>query len=356
MNIYSKSFFGTYHSWAVTMRALMSSFAKNGNNLSIHSINGYENFNKELEEYKETFMPNIDLEICYTLPLNFKKRFNKKSKLKCAIYNYESSKLPKDWSKAWEHIDYILPSSEYSKNIFLENGYPEEKCIVIPHGIFLEDYNTDKTLPFLDKFDSFKFLNVSIPHYRKNIDVLIDAYYNCFSKKDNVSLILKTTFKKPEKYFECDVEKIIREKQFKYIHKELPHLIVIDEKLDSMIELYNSSDCIINCSSGEGFGLPLLESLALNKIIIAPDKGGQRDFLNHDNSILIDSKFINAPLEHQYWIPQDDSKIIQVDYNDLCSKMLNVYHYHKKIKARLNNDIVKSFSWDSATEKILKLT
>ena len=91
MNIYSKSFYGTHHSWAVVMRSIMTSFLKKKHSISIKSINGYENINDELKPFIDNFSPNIDLEICYTMPINFPNRFKEKSKVKMAIYNYESS-------------------------------------------------------------------------------------------------------------------------------------------------------------------------------------------------------------------------------------------------------------------------
>jgi len=60
--------------------------------------------------------------------------------------------------------------------------------LVIPHG-YHPDLFKDKSKIDLSVKRSFKFLNVSIGHYRKNIGLLVDAYYSAFTKDDDVSLV-----------------------------------------------------------------------------------------------------------------------------------------------------------------------
>ena len=354
MKIYSKSFFGTHHSWAHVMRSLMRIFCLD-NQVSINSINGYEHLNEELFSYVENFIGNPDLEICYTMPHNFNRRFLEKSKVKMAIYNYESSVLPKEWLSKIKHVDFCLPSSKYSQDIFVRNGWPIEKCPVVPHGIFLDDYKNKKKLNYFENINKFKFLNVSIPHYRKNIPTLIEAFYDAFSSKDDVLLILKTSLKRPEKYFEIDVRKELVAIQERYKRKDLPSVMIVEQKIKDMIPLYNSIDCLINCSSGEGFGLPMLEALAAEKIVIAPDKGGQVDFLNKNNSILFKSKISYAPKNYQYWVESDKSEVISFNKKDLTNSMLKVFNEYKYLRNKLNFDC-SNFSWQSAANKIYKLT
>lgn len=355
MKIYSKSYYGTHHSWAHVMRSIMTKFVEKDHLVGIKSINEYSYLNEELKDSVEMFIPNPDLEICYTLPRNFSNRFKKASKCKMAVYNYESSILPYSWADSLNYIDFCLPSSKYSQEIFLKAGWDKNKCPVIPHGINLKDYDNKNHIKEIKDLRTFNFLSVAISHHRKNLDILIDAYYNTFSNKDNVSLIIKNSLKKPEQYFECDLKEILKQKQEKYKGKSLPRVVLYKEKLDSMIELYNSVDCLINCSSGEGFGLPLLEALACKKIVIATDKGGQVDFLNKNNSLLISSSFVDAPREHQYWIQSRGAKVIKPDYIDLCDKMLFAYYNNKKLLKRLDFNIKKEFTWDNVADRILDL-
>jgi glycosyltransferase involved in cell wall biosynthesis len=309
---------------------------------------------------RENTSPDID--ICYTMPRNFASRFRKNSKIKMAIYNYETDKLPKMWLDKIKHLDYVLPSSNFSKEVFVGSGWDESKCIVIPHGINPEDYE-DKSKHNLYSQNTFKFLNVSIPHYRKNIDVLLDAYYSAFSGQDDVALILKTKLDLPSRKmfrFEVDVKKQIITMQRKHGRKAggLPYVEVVQDRLPSMVPLYNACDAIVSASSSEGFGMPLLEGLAAGNIIIAPRCTGQLDFLNDQNSILIDVKEIDAGSKYQYWVPTEGAKTYRPVVDSLSQGMLNAFHNHKALMEEFSSErkrVVEEFTWENAAKKILEI-
>lgn len=357
-NIRIKSMFGTNHSWSVVIRSLCLEFAKSNHNLFLESVNGYSNFNEELKPFlrNRIFSPHIDLS--YTLPRNFSSRFMSKSKLKMAIYNYESSILPKEWVRAIDHIDYALPSSNYSKRVFTDAGWPEEKCIVVPHGIFIDDYKDKSTLNEITKFGKFTFLNISIPHYRKNIASLVEAYYSEFKESDGVNLVLKTSLKKPKLYFECDVQSEIQKVQKKFDINNLPQITVLVEKYPSIVPVLNSCHAIVSASSSEGFGMPLLEGMAAGKLIISPECTGQIDFLNKNNSILYDAKEVFAPDNYQYWRPHRDAKIYMPSVEALASSMREAYENYDNIQETQNShrvSTVNEFSWKNAANKIIEV-
>ena len=125
LRIRSESMLGTTHSWAVTLRSLLREFDQMGHELCLNSTNGYDLFPNAWEEFRKEGI-NADIDLTYTLPRNFKYRFNRNSKLKLAIYNYESSILPKVWSKEIDYIDFALLSSQFSKEVksFDTQGLP----------------------------------------------------------------------------------------------------------------------------------------------------------------------------------------------------------------------------------------
>ena len=281
-----------------------------------------------------------------------------KSKLKLAIYNYESSILPEEWIPAIDHLDFVLPSSNYSKEVFVESGWSADKCIVLPHGIFADEFNTDETIPGLKKHNKFNFLNISIPHYRKNIGKLLEAYYSEFSISDDVNLILKTSLKKPKLYFECDVKEQIVNAQKKFNANKLPMVTVLFEKYPSMSPLYNSCNAIVSASSSEGFGMPLLEGLASKKIVISPNCTGQKDFLNFDNSLLYEAKRVKAPKEYQYWRPNENATIYMPNIEELSFKMRYAYENESKLLNKFSKnmeDTVNQFSWKNVSNKIMRI-
>jgi glycosyltransferase involved in cell wall biosynthesis len=362
LNIRSKSFLGTHHSWAVTMRHLLTQFQNKGHKLYLTSTNGKDLMPESLLARLDRDLATPDIDICYTLPRNFKERFKPKSKLKLAIYNYESTILPKMWLSDIRYVDYVLPSSNFSKEVFVNSGWPEEKCIIVPHGIVRtspEAWDAVKPYEFKNK-KTFRFLNVSIPHYRKNIDLLVDCYYKTFSGEDDVCLVLKTSLAKPKQRFEVDVAQVIRDAQAK--HKDrpggLPHIEIIQNRVEDMNSLYKACDVVVSATSSEGFGLPLLEALDVGKLVIAPRCTGQLDFLNDNNSLLVDVKEIDAGSKYQYWIESPGAKIYLPIADYLSQAMLMAYRNHAVISHKFRPEaerVCQEFTWEKAADKILSL-
>ncbi len=358
LKIRSQAMLGTTHSWAVTIRSLLREFRDMGNYLYLTSINGYDMCPAEWTKFRRECI-DADIDLTYTLPRNFKQRFNRNSKLKLAIYNYESSILPSVWKDSINYIDYALPSSNFSKEVFVNSGWPEEKCIVIPHGVNLQDFKDKSKVSNFKTKKKFKFLNVSIPHYRKNIDILVDAYYRAFTDADDVCLLLKVKLEKPKYKFECDVVQQILKAQKKHKGRPLPQVEVVQHKYDSMIPLYNSCDCLVSASSAEGFGLPLLEGLAAGMLVVAPRCTGQLDFLNDSNSLLVDVKEIDATAKYQYWRPSKGAKTYLPEVESLSENMKMVYNDYKNLKKKFKQEsrkTVEKFTWENAAKQILDIS
>lgn len=360
--IRTKTMLGTHHSWAVTMRSLFYYFIKNNHECYLNSINGYSMCPKKWEPLLNKDIEAPDIDFCYTAPRNFPSRFKKQAKVKMAIYNYETDILPPKWLESYKHLDFVLPSSEFSKEVFVKNGWPEEKCIVVPHGIHPEEFKlTHKQKLINDK--PFRFLNVSIPHYRKNLDLMIEAYYDAFYGNKDVCLVLKTKLREPgwrKKYaFEVDVGRQLKMIQRKYIQKgmkELPQIEFFQDRVDTMVSLYNSCDVLVSASSAEGFGLPLLEGLAANMLVVAPNITGQKDFLNHKNSLLVGVKQIEADNRYQYWTPSTGATTYLPIKEELSQQMLNAYHNYDKLKAEFEKErlrIIEKFTWENASRQII---
>lgn len=360
MNIRSKTMLGTHHSWSVTMRNLLLQFQNQGHKLYLESINGLAEVPSALKSRVNRKINIPDLDIAYTMPRNFQQRFEKKSKKKMAIYNYETDKLPKMWLDAIRYVDYVLPSSNFSKQVFIDAGWPDKKCVVIPHGINLSEFQSANKYPLLTN-KKFNFLNVSIPHYRKNIILLLEAYYNTFSEEDDVCLVLKTNLDKPvgrNLYtFEIDLKKEIISLQQKY-QKKLPSVEIVQASIPNMVDLYKSCDVLVNTASSEGFGLPLLEGLASGNLVIAPRCSGQLDFLNDKNSLLIDVKEINADEKYQYWHPTLGAKTWLPEIDSLSEQLLKAYQNKDKLKQQFvaeTERVINKFTWEAAAKQILEL-
>lgn len=351
MRVRIKSMLGGHASWSIVMRSIAEEISKK-ESIYLESINGVENINEFLlSRIKPCF--NADLDLAYTMPENFKKRFLSKSKVKAAIYNYESSLLPETWRSSHNYIDYILPSSNYCKEVFIRSGFPEKKVIVVPHGINHEEFSGENFCEDIDQ-RYFNFLNISIPHFRKNLDKLIEAYFLEFDEEDPVCLNIKTSIIKPKKYFEINILDLVKKIQTKF-NKRLPKLNIISKRYDSLYPLYNSSDAFVSATSSEGFGLPMLESMASKTLVLCPNQTGQSDFLNNENSIDIFGNYISAPKEYQYWRASYGSQVFMPDIESIRKSMRIAYEKNNEHLSEKAYSDSKKYTWSYAVEKILDL-
>lgn len=351
LKIRAHGMFGATHSWSYTVRSIMLEFHKMGHELYITSTDGYGFAPKELSNSFGKETDEADIDLCYTLPKNFKQWFNPKSRLKLAIFNWESTSLPKEWAASVEHADFVLPSSNCVRDVFISNGWPERKIITVPLGVDWDRFSSAHPME-ISGLNKFTFLNVSIPHYRKNIDLILDSYYSAFSESDDVSLIIKSSFDRPKNKFECDLSKIIEEVGKKHKNKILPKVHLVIDKLKNIEELYKRSDCVISASSFEGFGLPMLEGFAAGKQIIAPRCSGQMDFLNDENSFLVDVERIKAGEKYQYWRADDSSMTYLPRKESIIESMLSVYNGKRKYPV---DSLREEFSWTNSANKIINI-
>lgn len=303
-------------SWSVVMEELLYAAEKLGHRTVFLSTNGYEGMRYLTREkafagefYQRTFLQKgkgFDIDITYTAPPNFQQRFLKSSACRMAIYAYESSLMPADWRRFYQTVDYVLPPSQYVADMFLRNGCPPDKIRIVPHGVDVEVFNPDAKPIQLPTAKKYKFLCVAEPHYRKQLDKLLDVYCRNFTSQDDCCLILKTKiFKtsqelKDKPGFEMDLRPVLIDLKKRY-GTAMPEIKLISERLDSMAGLYTSCDCFVLMSASEGWGVPYLEALATGLPVVAPRHGGQLEFLNDRNSILVDSGERQARSEEIYW-------------------------------------------------------
>lgn len=356
MNIRVSGLFGRQHSWSYTSRSIANQFLSMNHNLTVSSTDGNEFVSKEMLKCFDKDIDNIDLDLTYTLPKNFKSRFLKDSKVKASIFNYESSILPSVWKRDDRYLDLILPSSNYCKNIFLDAGWEDRKIKVVPLGV---DYDGISSAKKTEDFDDgkFNFLTVSIPHYRKHLDVLVESYYRAFRGRDDVRLILKTSLDKPKNRFECFVPKIIHDIQIKLRYGSYPCLTLVNENYENIGSIYKAADCLVSTSGSEGFGLTMLEAMCANTLVASTCVTGHKDFISEDNSIIIPSESIEATAKHQYWRVSKGAKIFRPQKDYLVDIFKDIYNNKDKLlseRAENMEKTAKSYSWRRTAETIIK--
>lgn len=360
-------------SWSVVIEELLYAADKLGHDTVLVSTNGYSGMKYWNEErgLKQNLLQRdilrskqcFDLDLTYTVPQNFPDRFLTNSKCRMAIYNYESSIMPEHWTKFYPFVDFVLPSSQYVAEMFERNGCPKNKIQVVPHGIDLEVFNMMAKPAKIQTEKTFKFLCIAEPHYRKQLDKLLDLYARTFTSADDVCLVLKTKIFddvtiKDKKEFEMDLRPILKDLRKKY-GSALPEIKIVSGRLANIASLYTACNAFILMTASEGWGMPFLEALACGIPVIAPRHGGQLEFLNDNNAVLTKCGTRKARPFEQYWSSHTKAVVGNPDEDDFANNMIDLIKNYTEIKTRLLPgmlDTSSKLTWFNAMNQIINLT
>lgn len=325
---------------------------------------------------------NYNLGISYTAPHNMPRYLNNCDN-KFGIWNYDGApKAPPEEVRYIKYCDRFCPSSNFSKQVFLNSGASKNNMVVIPHGIDLDQFeNKNKYNLKTDK--KYKILyNISTPHVRKNIINTLKAFGKAFTKDDDVCLVIKVST--PKCNTRADVpkpqsknkkikrknrgKKIINVEKsitinfweilndFKKKYKNHAEIEIISGYIPSLIELYNACDIVFMMSHMEMWWLPGIEGFAAGKLVIASNYGGQLHYLNNDNSLLIDGKVVRMPKHYQYWNPSPYAEMFEPNVDDAVEKLRYAIDNYDGLIKKFEPSIIETinqFTWENVTKQLL---
>lgn len=210
-----------------------------------------------------------------------------KAKLKLMYIAWEESVYPKKWvEEINENAHAVIAASSFVQNILKKAG------VKVPIKVILLAIDDEHFTPVQKKYPlktskSFKFLHISTGRKRKGVDVLLKAYFDEFTKDENICLVIKT-FPSADNMVD-ELLKTLRtdsSPEVLYINKD-----ITEEELK---QLHNSVDAEVYPSRAEGFGLPQAEAMYFDKPVIATNYSAYLDFLDEDSGFLIDYSLENA--------------------------------------------------------------
>jgi Flp pilus assembly protein TadD len=140
-----------------------------------------------------------------------------------------------------------------------------------------------------------KFLFVGGTIERKGIDLLLKTYTQVFSDKDDVCLVIKDmgvgTFYRGQTAEEmiAQARQTPHAPEIEYLSRELS-----DEELAG---LYRACDCLVQPFRGEGFGLPIIEAMALGLPVIVTGFGPTLDYCTPETAYLVPGR--NVPFRQE---------------------------------------------------------
>jgi glycosyltransferase involved in cell wall biosynthesis len=209
----------------------------------------------------------------------------------------------------------------------------------------------EKAFLFLYVFDFGSHLE------RKNPMAAIEAFSKAFELSDDrVRLVIKVSYADKRK---SDFNKLLE------IASKDPRIIIINKILsrEEMYGLINSCDSYISLHRSEGFGLGMAEAMYLGKPVIGTAYSGNMDFMNVENSYLVDYTLSSVPegaypfWQNQVWADPDIESAAQgmaKIFDDIEFRLSIAEKGQKTIKEKHSFDYVGSLM-SARLDEIYKL-
>lgn len=266
--------------------------------------------------------------------------------------------------RAKHHIascDKTFVASKWAAKI-VENNTMQENIYVVPLGVDREVFNENilnQPLPQHDLLQGLNltsrnncvFLNIGKWEIRKGHDILLEAFINAFDKKDNVELwmMCDNPFLKPEQR---------REWENFYKDSRLGNKIRILPRLTTQREvaiIMSLSHCGVFPVRAEGWNLEALEMLSCGKNVIATNYSAHTEFLNTENSFLIDIDSLEPAFDGVFFDGKvgEWAKLGNNQLDSLVEHMRTIYKTHIFDINQKGIETAKKYTWTNTVNHLL---
>ncbi len=207
-----------------------------------------------------------------------------------AMWFWEGATLPPEWLPAFDRVDELWLASNYLADVFGQYGRVPVRVVGLAADLPEPTDASRSMLGLRDEDLVFLFVfDAQSVAERKNPDLALTAFERAFgSGKVGVRFIVKThnLHKMPGS-----------EARLRRIEASNSSVTIVNEYWgrDQLLRLMQIADVYVSPHAAEGFGLTLLESMALGTPVIATAFSGNMDFTTEANSWLLDYTLTSLP-------------------------------------------------------------
>lgn len=266
------------------------------------------------------------------------------------IQPWEFGALPQEWVPHMEDmVDELWVPSSYVKRCYIESGVSEEKVVVVPNGVDMENFTVRAKALKLNTDKRFRFLYVGGLFHRKGIDVLLKAYNSAFSKRDDVCLVIKDLGPSYGDGSRLTIDRSISESQ---AARGAPEILRISEKLsdEQMAGLYRACHSLVHPYRGEGFGLPVAEAMACGLPVIVTKGGACDDFCSEETVYYVPAVRSEIELGQkaagQPWLLEPDVEALAEQMKHVVSNYSEALERAKAAGGRIRS----ALTWEKSAE------
>lgn len=266
------------------------------------------------------------------------------------FWHWELPDFPNEWLESFNLVDEIwAPSTFVVDAIAMKSPVPVVK---IPHSIEVTITSArDRDYFGLPEHTFLFFTMYDLKSYqsRKNPQASIKAFKLAFQADElDVGLVIKVnSADQQSKELEELHELIGNYKNIYLIKKTLSR--------NDTNALISVTDSFISLHRSEGFGLGLAEAMYLGKPVIGTGWSSNIDFMNHNNSCLVDYKLVQLENDYgpyksyQYWADPDIKHA-----SEYMAKLYNDKSFYLEISRKGEQEIKDNYSPQAVGELIKK--
>tara|TARA_B100000131_G_scaffold316443_1_gene356537 strand:+ start:1842 stop:3002 length:1161 start_codon:yes stop_codon:yes gene_type:complete len=271
----------------------------------------------------------------------------------------ETDRCHESWHQHIQKMDSVIVPSEHAKRSM--SGAFSSKIDVIPESYFDQIASGEKDFDQFDFSTPFNFLlfgqitGNNSENDRKNFYNTVKWFCEEFKEDKKVGLIVKTNRGRSTKIDRLATSQLLTKLLAEVRPSDFPkiHLVHGDLEDADLYRLYNSEKvkALVTLTRGEGFGLPILETAAVGKPVIATNWSAHTEFLRIGSFAKVRYELKSIPKSRSDSdIFAAGSKWAEADEDDAKKKMRKVYENYKQFldsSQILKKKIIENYSWET---------
>lgn len=285
----------------------------------------------------EDYLPNVVLTFGDLFNVSWVANYPNRFFKWCAYFPIDSENLTVAQKHIIMQIDQPIVYSKTALNVVLGETKREDLKIIY-HGVDTEKFKPLNKEEIKRKYGmQGKFIvgAVGRNNTRKNFPALMESFAEFAKDKPDCMLYIHA---KPVDAGHNLYEYIKKYNLNNKVYFTQDHDGIIGLNEDELVELYNTFDCYVSSTQGEGFGLTLLEAQSCGIPTLVTDYSACKEFVSKENRIKVIAYFHEG-----FW----DVERAIIDNNDLVDKLNKLYNNQSVLPVIGENarKFVEGFDW-----------
>lgn len=247
----------------------------------------------------------------------------------------------------------VVTPSRWSRIGFLKAGFPEERVLVIPHGIDPQIHrrrSAEERQAFRQALklrdDEFVILSLGAMTWNKGIDALLLGYAALKQRYPQLRLILKDQSALYGLYAQDILRELMDQHPGRFDQQTIASISFLSANLnlDLLGGLYNAVDCYAAPYRAEGFNLPPLEAAATGTPIVVTAGGSTDDYAHPSFALKVEARLAQ----------RDEKTFLEPDVDSLIEQLSALIEGRcPELDAAIAAErIGRDFSWSAVTARL----